>query len=99
MTSAKPELRTTGPPKRLPQVPRQLGAGVGQDAEVGEAQVADAVDERLVGGAGLGLVLLEDALDVVGGADADADAVGADRLGHGAGDLDARRARFSGEPP
>ena len=71
-----------------PQVGDDRAARVGQDAEVGQAEVLDAVEQRLVGRGGERLVLLEHALDVVGGRDADADLVGADRLGHGTGHLD-----------
>ena len=56
--------------------------------------------ERGVRRLDVGRVLLGGALDVVGGRDPDADAVGADRLGDGPGDLDGEAGRGSrGEPP
>ncbi len=69
----------------LHEVAARLGV---QDVDEGEPERREALGDGRVGRADVRVVLLEDALDVVLRREADADAVRADRLGDGRGDLD-----------
>ena len=89
-----------GAVEACPEVLDQFAGGlVVQDAEVGEVERGDAVHQHLVGGADIGGVRFGDALDVVLGRDADADAVGATAATTALTVSITKRARFSGEPP